>query len=259
MTSTLLQEQSGQIQILTLNRPDAMNALDNELLDALLEALRSSAALGQVRCVIVAGAGEKAFCAGIDLKQRSALSSREKMAQSAKVLQLNRAIWSAPFPVIAAIGGWCMGAGWELALHCDLRVASDDAKFSFPEMGLAAYPGAGGAVMLPRLIGLSAAKQILFTDMRLTAAQAQAQQLVDVLVPRAELASQANDLALRVAGCAPLALTALKRSMNEGYGLPLDAAYALDQALRRPLDNTRDYEEALRARVEKRKPQFRGE
>lgn len=257
--STVLVERQGSTCVLTLNRPDALNALTSEMLREILAALEALDSQSEVRALLIAGAGEKAFCAGIDLKQRSALSAGDKMAQSRMVLRLNRALWDCPKPVIAAIGGWCMGAGFELALHCDLRIAAEDARFAFPEMTLGAYPGGGGAVMLPRLIGAARAKQLLFSAQRPTAAQALALGLVEQVVPRAELLATALAFAATLDATAPLAVAALKKSINQGLEAPLAAAFELDQALRRPLDATQDYEEGIKAHLEKRKPQFRGQ
>lgn len=257
--STVLVERQGSTCVLTLNRPEALNALTSDMLHALLGAIEAIESQAEVRAVVIAGAGEKAFCAGIDLKQRSALSANEKMAQSRMVLRLNQALWSCPRPVIAAIGGWCMGAGFELALHCDLRIAADDARFAFPEMTLGAYPGGGGAVMLPRMIGAARAKELLFSARRPTATEALALGLVEQVVPRAGLLAAALSFTTALDATAPLAVAALKKSINQGLEAPLAAAFELDQALRRPLDATRDYEEGIKAHLEKRKPQFCGE
>jgi enoyl-CoA hydratase/carnithine racemase len=252
-------ERRGSACVLTLNRPEALNALTSEMVQALLSEIEALDAQPDVRAIVIAGAGEKAFCAGIDLKQRSSLSARDKMAQSGAVLRLNQAVWSSPKPVIAAIGGWCMGAGLELALHCDLRIAAEDARFAFPEMTLGAYPGGGGAVMLPRLVGRARAKEFLFSARRPTAADALAIGLVEKVVPRANLMDAALAVAADLDATAPLAIAALKKSINQGMEAPLQVAFELDQALRRPLDATRDYEEGIKAHLEKRKPQFRGE
>jgi enoyl-CoA hydratase/carnithine racemase len=257
--TTLLAERKGSVCLLALNRPEALNALTSEMLSELLATVEALETQADVRAVVITGAGEKAFCAGIDLKQRSALSAADKMAQSRTVLRLNQAIWGTSKPVIAAIGGWCMGAGFELALHCDVRIAAEDARFAFPEMTLGAYPGGGGAVMLPRLIGGARAKELLFSARRPDAAEALALGLVQRVVPRAALLDAALAFAAALDATAPLAIAALKKSINQGLEAPLAAAYDLDQALRRPLDATRDYEEGIKAHLEKRKPQFRGE
>jgi enoyl-CoA hydratase/carnithine racemase len=161
--------------------------------------------------------------------------------------------------VIAAIGGWCLGGGSELALACDLRIAADDARFGFPEMTLGAYPGSGGPVTLTRLVGAARAKDLLFTAKRFDAKQAEQLGIVQRVVAREHLLAEAINWVAEMESTSPLAIAALKKSINESMALPLLTATEFDQALRRPLDATRDYEEGMRAHFEKRKPVFRGE
>ncbi len=255
----LLAEQSGSALVLTLNRPEVMNAMSGELAQQLLAAVQSAGARRDLRAIVITGAGDKAFCAGTDLKQRRELSPEAKWEQSRKLWQLNQAIWDSPKAVIAAIGGWCLGGGFELALYCDLRIAAEDARFGWPEMTLGAYPGGGGAVMLPRLIGRARAKELFFTARRIGAAEALALGLVERVVPRAQLLPSALAWAADIESTSPLGLAALKQAINRGADLPLAEAAELDQSLRRPLEATRDYEEGIRAHFEKRKPVFRGE
>ena len=255
----LVTEQRGSALVLTLNRPEVMNALSGELAERLLVAVLSAGARRDLRAIVITGAGEKAFCAGTDLKQRRDLSAQAKWEQSRKLWHLNQAIWDSPKAVIAAIGGWCLGGGFELALYCDLRIAAEDARFGWPEMTLGAYPGGGGAVMLPRLIGRARAKELFFTARRIDASEALALGLVERVVARASLLPSALAWAAEIASTSPLGLAALKQSINGGADLPLPAAAELDQSLRRPLEATRDYEEGIRAHFEKRKPVFRGE
>jgi enoyl-CoA hydratase/carnithine racemase len=146
----------------------------------------------------------------------------------------------------------------EIALAADVRIAADDASFGFPEMTLGAYPGGGGAVLLPRLIGRQRALEWLYSTRRLTAVEARELGLVVSVVPRAELLQKAREQAGAVAACAPLAVAALKRSINASAEMPLSKAFEWDQLQRRPLDATQDYEEGLKAFREKRPPVFRG-
>ena len=159
----LLQEERDGVQLLTLNRPEALNALSTELALALLGALDAVRTRRDVRAVIITGAGDRAFSAGADLRERRGLDPDEKWAQSRRLWDVNQALWALPQAVIAAVHGWCLGGGFELALFSDLRIATPDAVFSFPEMTLGAYPGAGGAIVLPRLVGPARAKEIFFT------------------------------------------------------------------------------------------------
>lgn len=257
--SVLLLEQKGPALVLTMNRPEALNALSGELVNALQEAVQTADAIRSVRAVIIAGAGGRAFSAGTDLKERRTLSQDGKSAQSRALLTLSEAIWRSPKPFIAAVQGWCLGGGFELALACDLRIAADDAQFGFPEMTLGAYPGSGGAVTLPRLIGAAGAKDLFFTAKRFTAAQAASFGILQRVVPAANLLQAALDWVGEMECTSPLAIAALKKSINAGMTMPLSEAVEFDQSVRRPLDATRDYEEGMQAHFEKRKPRFQGE
>ncbi len=255
--SILIEAMHGTSLILTLNRPEALNALSFELVQALRDAIGRVKTMTEARTVILAG-GARAFSAGTDLKQRRTLSREQKAEQSQLLLTLSEEIWDLPKPVIAAVGGWCLGGGAELALACDLRMAADDTTFGFPEMTLGAYPGSGGPVTLSRIVGISRAKDILFTARRIGAADALRLGMVDRVVPAERLLEEALSWAKEMEATAPLALAALKRSLNEGAHLPLREAAALDQRLRRPLDTTQDNEEGMRAHFEKRPPVFQG-
>lgn len=256
--SILQKEKNGTAMVLTLNRPEAMNALSHALVDDLLEAVASASSDDQCRSIILTGAGGTAFCAGTDLKERRSLSPEQKWAQSRKGWELNQALFHSPKAIIAAIGGWCLGGGFELALFCDTRIAAEDAKFSWPEMTLGAYPGSGAALMLPRIIGPAQAKQLFFTARRIDAQEALRIGLVERVVPASGLLDAALAFSREVERTSPLGLAAVKKSVNEGFDLPLQQAAELDQSLRRPLEATHDYEEGIRAHFEKRPPVFVG-
>lgn len=255
----LIEERRDAALVLRMNRPAAMNALSTALVRALADGIAAASAAPGVRAIVLAAAGEKAFSAGTDLKERRELDEAGKAAQSRSLLELAFAIRACPRPVIAAVGGWCLGGGFELALACDLRLAADDARFGFPEMTLGAYPGSGGPVTLARVVGVARAKEILFSARRLDANEALRLGLVERVVPRAQLDEAAIAWVAEIEATAPLALAALKRSLDEGISMPFAAAAEHDQALRRPLDATKDYAEGLQAHFEKRKPRFRGE
>ncbi len=255
----LLTEQKGSALILTLNRPEVMNALSSELMQELRAAIQAANKRRDIRTIVLTSAGDRAFSAGTDLKQRRTLSSDGKWAQAQTLWDASLELWSSPKVVIAAIGGWCLGGGFVLALYSDLRIAADDARFGWPEMTLGAYPGAGAAIMLPRIIGRSKAKELFFTARRIDAVEALSLGLVERVVPRAELLEAALAYAADIEGTSPLGLAAVKQAVNRGADLSLDQAAELDQALRRPLEATRDYEEGINAHFEKRKPVFRGE
>jgi enoyl-CoA hydratase/carnithine racemase len=255
----ILTEQKGSALVLTLNRPEVLNALSMELAEELLKAVLAASERRDVRAIVITGAGDKAFSAGIDLKQRRDLSPDGKWEQSRALWHVSQAIQASPKAVIAAVGGWCLGGGFEIVLPCDLRIAADDAQFGWPEMTLGAYPGAGAAVLLPRLIGRSKAKKLFFTPRSIDAAEALAIGLVEEVVPREQLLETALAYVTEMERTSPLGLAALKQVINQGADLPLLEATELDARLRRPLEGTRDYEEGIRAHFEKRKPVFRGE
>lgn len=257
--AVLLTELKGSTLVLTLNRPEALNALSNELTAALLHEVRAASGRRDVRSILITGAGERAFSAGTDLKERQHFDSDQKWAQAQALWDVNQAIWQSPKAVVAAIGGWCLGGGFVLALYCDMRMAADDARFSWPEMTLGAYPGSGTLVILPRIIGRAKAKELLFTARQIDAKEALALGVVERVVPRGELLDSALTWCREIEKTSPLGLAAVKRSINDGADLPWEEAAMLDQKLRRPLEATRDYEEGIRAHFEKRKPEFRGE
>ncbi|MCC6246254.1 MAG: enoyl-CoA hydratase/isomerase family protein [Rubrivivax sp.] len=258
--SPLLIEEMGSALLLTLNRPEVLNALSMELTEALLAAVKGATERRHIRSIIITGAGTKAFSAGTDLKQRRDFSPDEKWAQSRSLWYLTEAIRSSPKAVIAAVGGWCLGGGFELALACDLRIAADDARFAWPEMTLGAYPGAGAAVMLPRLIGPAAAKELFFTAARrIDAAKAHAIGLVQAVTTREQLMETAFAYAADIEHTSPLGLAGIKQVVNQATDLPWEEAVRLDQAVRRPLEGTRDYAEGIQAHFEKRRPVFIGE
>lgn len=255
----LLQEERDGTLLLTLNRPDVHNAISSELAEALLAAVTAAGARRDIRALVITGAGDRAFCAGTDLRERRGLDADGKWAQRTRGWNVNRALWTLPQPVIAAIHGWCLGGGFELALFSDLRIATPEAVFSFPEMTLGAYPGSGAAIALPRLIGPGRAREIFFTARRVPAQEALALGIVERVVAREKLLEEALALAGRMKACSPLGLAAVKQMVNLGTDLPFEEAVALNDRLRRPLEATKDYEEGIRAFFEKRAPRFIGE
>jgi enoyl-CoA hydratase/carnithine racemase len=255
----LLQDEKDDIVTLTLNRPEAMNSLSAELSATVRKTIDSLATRRDVRAVIITGAGDRAFCAGADLKERRDLNADEKWQQRTRLWEMNEAIWRMPQPVIAAIHGHCLGGGFELALFCDLRVAADNAVFSFPEMTLGAYPGAGAAIALPRLIGRGRAKEIFFTARKVKADEALSIGIVEWVVPRNDLMAKAQAVASEIKKSSPLGIAGVKQMVNLGTDLEFDEAIALNETLRRPLEATKDYEEGIQAFFEKRPARFTGQ
>lgn len=256
--SILLEDEKDGVVTLTLNRPEAMNALSNELSSLLRKKIEEIGKRRDIRVVIITGAGDRAFCAGADLKERRNLDADQKWEQRTRGWEVNEAIWRLPQPVIAAIHGHCLGGGFELALYCDIRVAAENAVFSFPEMTLGAYPGAGAAVVLPRLIGRGRAKEIFFTARKVKADEALSLGIVEHVVPHGEILKKANEIATEIKKSSPLGVASIKQMVNFGTDLPFEQANALNDKLRRPLEATEDYLEGIKAFFEKRPARFTG-
>ena len=248
----------SHIATLTLNRPKALNAISRQLAAELLATCDLLAERADVWAVIVTGAGERAFCAGADLKERRMLAPDERAAHTAAIEAAAEALAALPMPTIAAVRGFALAGGAELAIACDLRVAADDATFGFPEVKIGIFPGAGGALRLPRIVGGGAARDLLFTGRRLTAEEAFRLGLVDRLAPAESVLEAANALAASIAANAPLAVRAVKRALEESHGTPPAEARRAVNALRAALDATADYEEGLAAFAERRAPRFTG-
>jgi methylglutaconyl-CoA hydratase len=255
MSEPLLIEDDGHVVTLILNRPDAANALSRDLVASLFDALdtlRSSDA----RVAVITGAGEKAFCAGADLRERKTMSVEEVRAFVPKLQTLTDSIAALPMPTIAAINGAAFGGGCEIALACDLRVIATGAKIGLTETSLAIIPGAGGTARLPRLVGVGKAKELIYTAARLDAARALEIGLVSAVSDDAVGAARA--LADRIAKNGPLAVRAAKQSIDAGAGLPTPAALAVEREAYASIIDTHDREEGLRAFAEKRDPNYEG-
>ena len=248
----------GHIAILTLNRPEAMNAMGHDLARDLEAALDRLEAAHEVRAVVATGAGDRAFSVGGDIKERGAMSLDERWEHALRLGRCFHRLEALPVPVIAAINGFCFGGGMEMAVACDLRIASERAEVGFLEVKLGVFPGAGGPARLTRLVGKGRAKLVLYTGRRFPAAEALAMGLVERVVPQGRLMEEACALAAEIAANGPLAVRALKRLVDTCYEADLAASQELARALRRPLDHTADMLEGVRAFEEKRPPRFQG-
>ena len=248
----------GHIAILTLNRPEAMNAMGHDLARDLEAALDRLEAAHEVRAVVATGAGDRAFSVGGDIKERGAMSLDERWEHALRLGRCFHRLEALPVPVIAAINGFCFGGGMEMAVACDLRIASERAEVGFLEVKLGVFPGAGGPARLTRLVGKGRAKLVLYTGRRFPAAEALATGLVERVVPRDRLMAEARALAAEIAANGPLAVRALKRLVDTCYEADLAPSQELARALRRPLDHTADMLEGVRAFEEKRPPRFQG-
>ena len=222
------------------------------------EAARAASQPG-LRVIILTGEGTRAFCAGADLKERAAMSEDEVHAFHAGLRRTLVAVEASPQVYVAALNGAALGGGLELALACDLRLASDAAQLGLPEVSLGIIPGGGGTQRLPRLLGVARAKELILTARRISAVEALAMGLIAALSPPQRLLPDALALAERVARNAPIALRQAKRAIDGALALPLDEGLTLEHQLYQACLGTRDRQEALRAFAEKRHPQFTGE
>ncbi|MFE3974523.1 MULTISPECIES: enoyl-CoA hydratase [unclassified Peribacillus] len=246
------------IAIVTLNRPDAANALSTELLHCLFEGLDELKRESNLRTVILTGAGEKAFCAGADLKERAGMND-DKVKETVKLIgDTITAVENLPVPVIAAISGPAFGGGLELALACDIRIASETAKMGLTETALGIIPGAGGTQRLPRIVGMSTAKELIYTAKRLDAKAALAMKIISHVYPPQQLLEEAKKLAGEIAVNAPLALRAAKAAINQGADTNLKTGLQIEKDCYQTTLKTRDRLEGLSAFKEKRKPVFTG-
>lgn len=245
----------GSVAVLTLDRPP-VNALSGELVDELEGAIGRSEDAG-VRAVVVTGSPH--FAAGADVKGfHAAMESGTRDALAGRLSAVLRRLERLPKPVVAAIRGFALGGGCELALACDFRILSEDATLGQPEVNLGIMPGAGGTVRLPRLIGVARARELIFSGRHVDAAEALGIGLADRVVPNEELDEAAMDAAQRWAAAPTVAIGAAKRSVNEGLGAPLDDALAVETAAFETAFATRDAREGVAAFIEKRKPLFEG-
>lgn len=254
----VLVRRDGDVALLTLNRPESRNALSLALMRETLRRLEGLAGDASLRALVVTGAGERAFCAGADLIERQTLSPEERTDHTRLIDTAANALEQFPVPVIAAIRGYALAGGAELAIACDLRVASTDAVLGYPEVKIGVFPGAGGAVRLPRIVGQAVARDLLYTGRRVNAAEAFRVGLVDRLTEPEAVLPAALALANEIAAGAPLAIRALKRALLESAGLPDQDAHRVVAQHRQPLDATADYQEGLNAFAERRPPHFTG-
>lgn len=244
-------EQKDFIGILTIDREKALNALNSAVLDDLNTAL-DAVNPETTRCLIITGAGQKSFVAGADIAEMSALSKEEGTAFGKKGNDVFRKLEQLPIPVIAAVNGFALGGGCELAMSCDIRLAAENAVFGQPETGLGITPGFGGTQRLARLIPVGKAKEMLYAGTKLKAPEALQYGLVNAVYPAEELLSAALKLAGRIAANAPIAVRACKEAVNKGLQTDIDAAVAIEEHLFGQCFKTKDQQNAMTAFCEKR-------
>ena len=263
MTADVLAvEHDGPLVVATLSRPDKLNALDFALLaaiGALVAELSARPAATRPRALILTGSGDKAFAAGADIAAMSALTPEQARAFSEHGQRVGRALEEAPFPSIAAVNGFALGGGAELALACDFIYASDRARFGQPEVGLGLPPGFGGTQRLARRVGIGLARELVYSGAVIDAARAKAIGLANEVVPHAELLSKVKEVGRAIAAKGPLAIAATKRLMLRGSEVSLDAALELETLAFGAAFATKDAREGIGAFLEKRPPKFEGE
>jgi enoyl-CoA hydratase len=255
--NTLYEKRDG-IATITINRPQAMNALNDETVQELLLRLEDAEKDENVRVIVITGAGEKAFCAGLDLKPMRDINVIEAVETSRRGQKLTLAIEEVGKPVIAAINGYALGGGLELAMACDIRIVSEKARIGQPEVNVGLIPGWGGTQRLPRLVGKGIAKELIFTGKLIDAKTAERIGLVNVVVPSDELMSTVEELTKVIMSKPPIAIRLAKELINssietdQGTGLVHEAeAFGI-------LSSTEDYREGVSAFIEKRKPEYKG-
>src|SRR5690625_396247 len=208
------------IGVITLNRLEAANAMSMKLLDDLNKVIKSIQTSDTIRCVVITGAGEKAFCAGADLKERRGMTNKEVVQTVRYIGETVRQVEEIPVPVIAALNGVAFGGGLELALACDMRIVADHVKLGLTETTLAIIPGAGGTQRLPRLIGLGQAKRLIYTGIPIDAKEAYQIGLVEEVVHKEELLPTALKSAKRIAENGPIAMKQAKLAIDKGIEVP---------------------------------------
>ncbi len=255
---TLLFETKGAVGVITLNRTEQMNSLDGQLLRELGELLDKCESDGSIGALVLSG-GKKLFCAGADVKYVTSLETiNDFLAFSRLTRETFHKIEVLSKPVIAAIGGAALGGGLEMALCCDLRVASEKAKLGLPEAKLGAMPGAGGTQRLPRLIGPALAKQLIFTGNFITATEAYRIGLVNEVTTPEDCLIKAVELASEISERAPLALQAIKKSINTGLQVDLESGLNYEAECTKCVVGSEDHHEGFRSFIEKRKPVWKG-
>ena len=251
-------ERDGAVCVLTLSRPEKLNALNHALLTELDDAVTSLQADRSLRVVIVTGAGEKAFVAGADIGELAVLDTRGAEAASAFGSRVFRKLETGPQTVIAAVNGFALGGGCELALACHIRLAAENAKFGLPEVGLGIIPGYGGTQRLPRLVGLGVASEMIATGRMVDAQEALRIGLVNRVVPLAQLRDDAKGMAALIAANAPLAVAAALEAARRSLDTDIDQGLRFESTLFGILGSTRDMHDGLSAFVEKKKATFEG-
>ena len=249
--------EEGTIAILTISAPKSLNALNSTILKEMDDFL-TKFDCNKYRCLIITGDGEKSFVAGADISEMATLSMLEGQAFGARGAAVFRKIETLHVPVIAAINGFALGGGCEMAMACDIRICSDNAKFGQPEVGLGIIPGFSGTVRLARLVGMGMAKQLIYTGRAIRADEALRIGLVNAVYPQAELMEKAMEMANQIAANAPLAVKAAKLCINDEYDMNADEAIMNESVIFGRCFATEDQKNGMAAFLNKGKCEFQG-
>ncbi|MBB6452788.1 enoyl-CoA hydratase/carnithine racemase [Salirhabdus euzebyi] len=258
MSTVQLEIIHEHIGLLTLNRPEAANSFSLQLLHDLNNALDEVEKNNQIRVLILTGSGEKAFCAGADLKEREGMTEEQVIATVGKIKSTTTRVEQIAIPTIAAINGAAFGGGLELALACDIRIACDTAKMGLTETSLGIIPGAGGTQRLSRLIGLGKAKYLIFTAKRLTSKEAKDIGLVEEVLEKEDFLEKSITISLSIAQNGPIGIQQAKKAINLGYETDITSGLKIEDLCYAKTIPTVDRREGLLAFKEKRKPQYKG-
>jgi enoyl-CoA hydratase/carnithine racemase len=246
----------GGVATVTLDRPNRYNALGSRIVEELGEVLTAIESSGRIRAVILTGAGERAFCSGVDLKERAEMDADERWAHNRALGAFAERLARLQLPTIAAINGLAFGGGLEITLACDFRIAAEGAKFALPEVGIGIVPGAGGTQRLPRLVGPTRAKELILTGRRVDAQTALTMGLVSKIVSPGSLMDEARTLAEEMCANSPLALAYAKAAVDLALETPIEQGLRYETAAIRATLSSEDYGIGLSAFAQKRKPSF---
>lgn len=248
--------QEGPVAVITISRSEVLNALNQETKEELSQLLQALNQDKTIRAIILTGSGEKAFCAGADIAELKSLDSKSGKARAIAGQKLTKQIDALDKPVIAAVNGYALGGGCELAMACDFRIASENAKFGQPEVNLGLIPGFGGTQRLPRLIGKGKAMELILTGDIIDAQVALRIGLVQHVVASEKLLETAKEIALKIASKGPIAIKLSKKAIHDGLQLNLSDGLNLEAELFAQICQTNDKAEGTAAFLEKRKPNF---
>jgi enoyl-CoA hydratase len=254
----IIYEKSEGIATITLNRPEALNAFSKEVVDEVLQALEEIRNDENVHVVILTGAGEKSFSAGADIKAMKGMNALKARELSLMGEKLCSALENLEKPVIAAINGYALGGGLEVAMACDIRIASENVLMGQTEINLGLIPGWGGTQRLTRLVGKTKAKELVFTGKKIDAKTAEQLGILNTVVPADKFKEAVKQFATELAQKAPVAIKVAKALINKGADISLDAALALEREGFGVVASTEDLQEGVAAFTEKRKPAFKG-